>query len=320
MNYRRISDEDRVRIEALYDAGLSRAEIARQLGFHRSNIGRELNRVSGREYSSKKAKKDATEKQKCRSQPRKLVGSLIQKIKQLLSKRWSPLQIAKRIFLEQKVKISHEAIYQFIYNDYKNGGELYKKLRLSHKERKARFPRKSKDRRGTIKDAVSIEQRGEGANNRSRVGHWERDLMLGSNRSTSILMMVDRKTRYVRLGKLEKKTADLTLEKSLELLEEFDVKSITNDRGLEFAKHKELAEKLNVPVYFCHPYTSSERGTVENRIGVLRQYYPKGADLSGVTDKELLETEIEINSRPMRCLDWRNPFEVTFGCNVALTT
>ena len=104
MNYRRISDEDRVRIEALYDAGLSRADIARQLGFHRSNIGRELNRVSGREYSSKKAKKDATEKQKCRSQPRKLVGSLIQKIKQLLSKRWSPLQIAKRIFLEQKVK------------------------------------------------------------------------------------------------------------------------------------------------------------------------------------------------------------------------
>ncbi len=321
MTYRRITREDRLQIKAYLDAGLSDSVIADKLGFHRTSISREINRnTGGRGYRPSQAQHKAEERQSWRKKPRKLTDKMRSRVTVLLKKRWSPEQISNRILLESGATVSHETIYQMAYDDYKNGGSLYENLRFSHRKRKPRFPRKSKDRRGVIQNAKSIEERGAGANNRSRVGHWERDLMLGANRTTSVLVFVDRKNRYVRLGKLDKKTADLTLEKSLELMQDMEVKSITNDRGLEFAEHTELSNQLGVPVYFCHPYTSSERGSVENRIGVLRQYLPKGTCLKNLTDKKLMEIEDQINSRPMRCLDWKTPYEVTFGCSVALTT
>ena len=144
--------------------------------------------------------------------------------------------------------------------------------------------------------------------------------MVGGERKTGILVCVERKSRYTRLAKLERKTADRTAKATVSLLKNLPCKSITNDRGQEFQAHERVAEKLGVKIYFCHPYTSSERGTNENRIGVLRQYLPKRSNLAGVNHYQIKKIETEINNRPMKCLDWRTPLEVLSGQEVALIT
>jgi IS30 family transposase len=144
--------------------------------------------------------------------------------------------------------------------------------------------------------------------------------MLGSNRSTAVLAVVERKCRFLKLEKLKKKTAKNTEEATLRALEGHKCLSITNDRGTEFADHKRVSKRLGVKIYFCHPYSSSERGTCENRIGVIRQYLPKGKDLKYLKTKTLKRIEHLLNNRPMKCLDWRTPYEVAYGKSVALCT
>lgn len=317
--YRRVTQEDRVRIKDGLDAGLTKSEIAYKLGFHKGTISREIKRNSGlRGYRPKQAQSKAERRQECRSWLRKWDGHLARKVRRLLKKKWSPEQISQRLKLEGHEGVSHERIYQYVADDKAHGGTLWKNLRYSYKRRKRRFP--SQDRRGQIQNAVSIEKRSAGANNRSRIGHWERDTMVGGERKTGVLVCVERKSRYTRLAKLERKTADRTAKATVSLLKNLPCKSITNDRGQEFQAHERVADKLGVKVYFCHPYTSSERGTNENRIGVLRQYLPKGSNLAEVTDYEIRKIETEINNRPMKCLDWRTPLEVLSGQEVALIT
>ena len=143
--------------------------------------------------------------------------------------------------------------------------------------------------------------------------------MLGHDRKSAILLLVDRKSRFVKLRKLERKTADNCNMATISALRGHICISITNDRGQEFARHEKLSKELGVPVFFCHPYTSCERGTCENRIGVLRQYFPKGADLGEVTPRQLQKIEEELNNRPMKCLGWKTPSEVVYSERVALT-
>jgi IS30 family transposase len=317
--YRHVTLEDRIQIESYLKQGVSQSEIAIKLGFHKSTISKEISRNSGQKgYRYKQAQRLADERQECRSLPRKMNEKMISKVEILLKEKWSPEQISERMKLEGEESVSHETIYQHVYRDYKEGGRLYINLRLSHRRRKPRFPRKNKDRRGVIKNAISIEERPEGANNRSRIGHWERDLMLGADRSSAILLITDRKTREVCLVKLENKSAAETLKATIKALKGKKVSSITNDRGLEFSDHEDIQKTLNTKVYFCHPYTSSERGTCENRIGILRQFLPKGCSLQGVDDKELKVIQDNINSRPMKCLGWRTPYEVVHHTKIAV--
>jgi IS30 family transposase len=318
-NYRRVTQEDRIRIKDALDAGLTKSAIADKLGFHKCTISREIDRNSGhRGYRPKQAQRKADGRQEHRSWLRKWDGHLERKVRRLLKKKWSPEQISQRLKLEGHESVSHERIYQFIAEDKESGGGLWRNLRYSHRRRRRRFP--SQDRRGQIQNAVSIEKRSAGANNRSRIGHWERDTMVGGERKTGVLVCVERKSRYTLLAKLERKTADRTAKATVSLLRDLPCKSITNDRGQEFQAHERVADKLGVKVYFCHPYTSSERGTNENRIGVLRQYIPKKSNLAGVTDYQIRKIETEINNRPMKCLDWRTPLEVLSGQEVALIT
>ena len=144
--------------------------------------------------------------------------------------------------------------------------------------------------------------------------------MFGQDKRNSVLILADRKSRYLKLGKLSRRTADNTLNKTKELLKGMNYQTMTNDRGKEFSDHEKLTADLNLPVFFCHPYSSSERGTVENRIGVLRQYLPKGTDLKYLKHVTLKNIERDLNTRPMKCLDWRTPYEVLNGTKVALTT
>ena len=198
----------------------------------------------------------AETRQEWRKVPRKMKGDLVSTIEGMLRKDWSPETISNRLKLEKKASVCHETIYRHIYQDYENGGTLFSHLRFAGKTRKPRFPRDKTDRRGQIRNARCITARTAGADNRSRVGHVERDTMLSKDRSSGVLVMVNRKHRNIKLGKIENHTASEVLTKTLELANDMTVKSFTNDRGKEFSKHEELSNELNVPVYFCHAYTS----------------------------------------------------------------
>lgn len=319
--YRRVTLEDRIRIKSYLDVGLNQSQIAGKLDFDKSTISRELRRNTGqRGYRYKQAQRLAERRHEWRARPKKMTLEATKRVEKLLECKWSPEQIAGRLRRENVAAISYETIYQHVYRDFRSGGTLFVHLRFSHRQRKPRFPRKNKDRRGIIQGAVSIENRPAGANNRSRHGHWERDTMLGSNRQTAVLTVVERKSRLVKLEKLNRKTAKATEEATIRALKGQKCLSITNDRGQEFSDHKRISKRLGVDVYFCHPYTSSERGTCENRIGVIRQYLPKGKDLKYLKTKTLKKIEESLNNRPMKCLDWKTPYEVASGQNVALCT
>jgi IS30 family transposase len=191
-----------------------------------------------------------------------------------------------------------------------SGGNLWRQLRRSRRRRKRRFP--SEDRRGQISDATPIEERGKGAENRKKRGHWERDCMIGKDRKNAVIAMVDRKSRYNVFSKIKQKLAVKVTARTVSMLGDLPLRSITNDRGHEFADHKRLRKKLGVKVFFCTAHSSWQRGTNENRIGVLRQYLPKGTDISKLHWKTLRKYQNEMNHRPMKCLDWRTPHEVMF--------
>lgn len=317
MSYSRVTWEDRIKIKLLLQQGKCPADIAREVGKHRSTIGREIKRNSGgRGYRVKQAQYMAEARESAKHVAYKLTEELKRLIEHLLGKKWSPQQISCRLKREKRATVSAETIYLYIYNDRKAGGELWRNLRRSHRRRVSRFP--SENRRGVIKDATPIASRPKSANKRRKKGHWERDTMLGLDRKSGILALVDRKTRFNKFIKLNRRTAVKVTAATIKALKGLPVRSITNDRGLEFAGHKKCSNKLGVEVYFCDPYSSHQRGTNENRIGILRQYFPKKTCLKKVTQGQIKKVEFEMNNRPMKCLDWRTPYEAMMGVTVAL--
>jgi IS30 family transposase len=309
MSYSRVTWEDRIKIKLLLQQGKSNTEIAKAIGKDKSTVGRELKRnTGGRGYRVKQAQRFAEAREELKHVPYVVTESLKKEISKRLIKKWSPEQISNRLKLERRPTASAETIYKFIYSDKESGGDLWKNLRRSHRSRRRRFP--SQERRGKIKDARPISTRGRTANDRKRVGHWERDTMIGLNRQSAVLALVDRKTRFNKFIKLNRRLAPKVTAATIKALQGLPVASITNDRGLEFADHKNCSLKLRVKIFFCDPYTSSQRGTNENRIGILRQYFPKRTDLKSISSKMIRKVELEINNRPMKCLDWKTPYEV----------
>ncbi len=318
MSYCRVTYEDRIKIKLFLQQGKSESEIALQIDKHRSTVHREIKRNSGsRGYRVRQAQMLAESREANKHQAYKMNDEvLMAEVIELLNKKWSPEQISNRFKLENKPSISAETIYKYVYEDKRKGGYLWKNLRRSHRKRKRRFP--NEERRGRIKNAKSISERSMAANKRKEVGHWERDTMIGLNRKTGILALVDRKSRFNKFIKLNRRLATNVTVKTILALKGLPLASITNDRGLEFADHEKCSEKLGVKIFFCDPYTSSQRGTNENRIGILRQYFPKKTDLKNVTPQMIKKVEFEINNRPMKCLDWKTPYEVMMEENVAL--
>jgi transposase, IS30 family len=309
MSHSRMTAEKRFELKTLLDADVSKVEAARKLKKHRSTIYRELKRNSGkRGYRPRQAQKFCDERQAFRKDPRRMTSEVISSVEACLEKKWSPEQISNRLKLEDRPSVSAETIYKHIGKDRKKGGNLWKNLRRSKRQRRRRFP--SEERRGRIKNATSISERPKKLEKRKKLGHWERDTMIGLNRKTCILALVDRKSRYNKFIKLNRRLSSGVTNKTVKALAGLPCKSITNDRGLEFADHERLSQKLKVKVYFCDAYSSYQRGTNENRIGILRQYFPKKTELKNLHWKQLRKVEIEINNRPMKCLDWKTPYEV----------
>ena len=244
-----------------------------------------------------------------------MLPKIIQAITPKILLKWSPEQISNWLRINEQPFVSAQSIYTFLHEDKKNGGTLWKNLRYAHKCRRRRFP--NEERRGTIQNARPISERSKSANKRKKRGHWERDTMLGKNRKNAVLVITDRKTRYNLFSKVSRRLAPLITQRTAKLLQGYPVRSITNDRGQEFAGHQKLEKKLGKPVYFCEPYSSYQRGTNENRIGILRQYLPKGSDISKLHGRTLKRIEKEINQRPMKCLGWRSPYELMLNKSCA---
>jgi IS30 family transposase len=230
---------------------------------------------------------------------------------------WSPEQISGRLKYEEDICISHEWIYQHIYEDKRNHGDLHLHLRCQKKRRK-RYG--SYDRRGKLSNRVSIEQRPAEVETRQRLGDWEVDTMIGERHKQAIVTLLERKSRLVLLCKVEQRTAEAVEDAIIHLLKPWihDVHTITSDNGKEFANHERIAEKLNTNFYFAHPNAACERGSNENAIGLVRQYFPKKQSFNNITGDETEMVENLLNNRPRKCLDFKTPIEVFIENAVAL--
>ena len=301
--YTQLTQTQRYHIYAFIKAGFCQTEIAKAIGVHKSTISRELKRNPGRRgYRPKQAHQfTMARRDKAKSRITDEDWGLIEG---LVGLDWSPEQISDCCREEQVLQISHEWIYQYIYKDKRSGGSLWKHLRC-HKKRRKRYG--SYEKRGQIPNRTLIDERPQVVEDRSRLGDWEADTIIGKGKKGAIVTLVDRKSRYLRMGLVSQRTKDVVAETIISLLADFPVHTITCDNGKEFTSHEEIANVLGAEVYFAHPYSSWERGTNENTNGLIRQYIPKDTKFSELTHEDISFVENRLNTRPRKCLSFNSP-------------
>jgi len=301
--------------------GASTRAIARVLARPPSTVSRELarNGCPERGYESHTAMALHAQRRSAAKPAAKLdVASVAWGVVMtLLSWKWSPQQIAatlKRVFPHEPQRhVSHETIYTAIYAQPR--GELRRQLVACLRQgRSTRMPRsRGTDRRGQIPDMLSIHVRPPEVDDRVMPGHWEGDFIKGAGNKSSVGVLVERTSRLVLLARMENATAAAALAGFTVKLNAIAApmrQSLTYDQGKEMARHAELAANTGVRVYFCDPHSPWQRGTCENTNGLLRQYLPKGSDLSVYTQEELDAIADSLNNRPRATHDWRTPLEV----------
>lgn len=319
---RYLSLEERVEIQAGLAAGSSIRQIARELGRSPSTVSRELSRHASyrrSRYSALKADSDAQVNAR-RPKPRKLAcdDRLAAEVSRKLDKRWSPREISERLRMDfpddPSMRISHEAIYQSLFMLGRGG--LRKELTAALRSGRAiRRPRRTLgQRRERIKDKVMISERDAEAEDRAVPGHWEGDLILGKNNASAIGTLVERTTRFTMLLHLPGDHTATTVRDAvvakISTLPEQLRRSLAWDQGSEMAHHQQITIDTGIEVFFCDPASPWQRGTNENTNGLLRQYFPKGTDLSVFTPEDLQAVEDEFNDRPRAVLGYRKPHEV----------
>jgi IS30 family transposase len=319
MAYTQLTQEQRYQIHAFKQAGDNQTQIATKLGVHKSAVSRELKRNSGyRNYRPAQAQRFAQERQQAKRRPQ-IRSQTWQQVEALLRQQWSPEQISGRLQVEGQPSVSHERIYQYIYTDQRQGGQLYRHLRCC-KQRRKRYGRN--DRRGAIPGRVSIEERPAVVEAKSRLGDWEADTMIGQQHRQAIVSLTERKSKFTLLQKVPDKSAAAVTAAMLALLNPLQeqVHTITSDNGREFAHHQQIAKQLETDFYFAHAYASWERGLNENTNGLVRQYFPKHCDFRSVTDAAVDYAMQRLNHRPRKTLGFRTPHEVFYNLPVALLT
>ena len=319
MRYTQLTCEQRYQIKVLLNTGLNRSETAHAIGVNKSTISRELVRNRGqRGYRPGQADELAKERS-LKKVKRHISEETWLMVEDKLRMDWSPEQISGWLAKNDQNSVSHEHIYQYVYAEQQAGGELYKHLRCQKKRRK----RSGKyDHRGIIPGRKSIDERPAVVEQRQRLGDWEGDLIIGKNHQGAALTLVERKSRFTLIRKVDGKQAMPVAKAMIACLDWVAaVETITNDNGKEFAEHKMVSSALATNVYFARPYSSWQRGTNENTNSLIRQYLPKDRNLSTLTTKEEFMIMDRLNLRPRKCLDFLTPFEVFFGIHfVALTS
>ena len=311
--YNHLTLEQRSNIEALLKANVSKKEIAHVLGISESTLYREIKRNSKpRSYNSKYAQLLADERLKDRHLKNKLTMDMERYIQRKLKLYWSPEQIVGRANSEGLPMLSVPSIYKHIALDKSNGGDLYKYLRTSNRRYKKQYG--STDKRGQIPDKINISERPKEVDNRTRIGDFEIDLIIGKNHKGAQLTIVDSMSGFTLIHTLKsKKEAEVSKAIIISLKPYKNiVKTITNDNGKEFALHKRLAKQLRADVFFCNPYASYEKGQVENTNKLIRQFYPKNMELDNIKQKQNIEIMDLLNKRPRKKLGYKTPEEIFF--------
>jgi len=287
---------------------------------HKSTISRELRRnVGERGYRPKQANEKALERRVQSTSKKRISAETWKGVEEKVRQDWRPEQISGWLKKHQEIGISPEWIYQHILVDQQTGGDLHIHLR-QHGKRRKRYGQY--DRRGTLPNRVSIEERPPLVEQRARLGDWEVDTLVGKGHRGALVSLVERKSRYTLLQPVTQRLANLVADATISLLLPFVdlVYTLTGDNGKEFAEHARIAETLKANFYFAHPYSAWERGTNENTNGLVRQYFPKKTDFSKVVQSETNIVVDKLNHRPRKCLDFKSPFEVFFDQSVALAT
>jgi IS30 family transposase len=322
--YRRLTTREREEVSRSLAVGMSQREIARLLVRHPSTISREIKRNRGRSgyraYSaSRRALAAASTRRSGKSRLAK-DQELCSYVLGQLNQEWSPQEISERLKkeypLHMNMRISHEAIYRYIY--VLPRGELKRTLvsalRQEHAYRRKRKTGPKVENRGKIADMLSIEERPEEVADRTVPGHWEGDLILGKYKRSALGTLVERTTRYTILVPLGNQKDAVSVReayaKALRSIPAELKKTLTYDQGKEMSEHKRFTIDTGIQVYFAHPASPWERGTNENTNGLIRQYFPKGTDFSEAPLKRIKEVQRRLNNRPRAVLDYMKPDEV----------
>ena len=313
-HYGHLTTENRETAMILHEKGFSFRAIAAKINCSASTISREFNRNARPDgsYSASYADKQYRKRRKrCGPKPIMKNPVVARYVVERLHRRWTPEQIAQRARLDKyQIPFSFVTIYRAI--DQRILPYSIKKLmRFKSKYKK----HKKDDKRGIMQGLTGIEKRPASVNKRKIIGHWESDTILGQRRTGAIGTHVERKTGYLIAfqlngGKSEEYT-QATIQHFICIPPKYR-RSFTVDRGMEFTNHRELTERLNMPVYFCDPYSPWQRGTNENTNGLLRQFFPKGTSFASITQEQLEYVVNLINHRPRKRLGWKTPAEVFF--------
>lgn len=329
-NYTHLSREQRYQIEALVKSGHNQKEIASIVDVSASTISRELRRNTPQggtgsfEYRAANAQRRTHLRQLAKPKRRYFTTAMKHQCHSwLVHEKYSPELMSVLGKLQDENFVSHETIYKWIWRSKESRRaadrpytRLY--LLLRHNPRRQKRGR-SNDKRGNIPQRVMIDKRPAIVKKRRRLGDLEVDLMMGKAHRSPILVCIDRASLKVRLRKLRtKQSAEIKKVLPLIYRNETWIKTITFDNDTAFTEHYHIGQKLNATTYFTRPYASQDKGSVENRIGVLRRFLPKNTDLSLISAKELQQIENKLNNRPVRKFNYKTPNQV-FSEKIALT-
>lgn len=311
MSYQHLTQGERYQIYAYRRVGLSLREIARHLGRAGSTISREIRRNRHKRGYRPAMAQWVCDQRACIAHARTRIGpSQWKAIEALIRQEWSPEQISRRARHEMTLAISPQWIYHYIYADKACGGQLWRYLRCQKRRRKPYGSGSA--RRTIIRQRVGIEHRPAAAEDRKQLGHWEADTIWGHTRKGAALTVVERTSRYVRIGRLVDQQARGLSDVFANRMHKLSgrVRTITLDNGTEFAFHARVARALSAEIYFADPYAPWQRGTNENTNGLIRQYLPKKRRLDTLTESEVTRIEKRLNGRPRKCLGFLTPHEV----------
>lgn len=307
--YKQLTSEQRYTISVLLSKGLKKKEIAEAIGVSNSTITRELQHNSSKRgvYKWEIAQKQAEKRSKRTPGNRAISKAIWSSVKHyLVDEQWSPEQISGYL-AKDDIKISHETIYAWIREDKRNSGTLYKHLRHRLKHRKKYVGAG----RSCIINRKSIHERPAEADGK-RFGDLEMDTIVGPNNQQAIVTLVDRNTNMLFMKKLkygkDAKNLALTVIEMLKPIKK-KLKTITTDNGKEFSAHEIISEALGVDVFFTDPYSSWQKGAIENANGLIRQYIPKKVSFNDYDDKDIKDIEEKINRRPRKKLGFETPIE-----------
>jgi IS30 family transposase len=307
--YSRLTREQHHTIEVMNRKGSAQKEVAEAIGKHPATVCRELRRLGhGVDYCFVAAQREAEGLRQGGKRSDEALLALAEG--RLREEPWSPQQISAKWRKEGRGHLIHETIYQHIYRAKAAGGDLHSHLRRRFKSYRKRGS--GSERRGRLKDQVMIDQRPKAVDERSRIGDWELDTVIGRPGGPVLVSMVERVSCYTVIRLAASKDATAVGAAILSGLGEHRDKVLTKtyDNGKEFAHHKLLGEILGADGHFAHPYHSWERGLNENTNGLIRQHFPKGIDFRKITPAQVSEVERMLNTRLRKCLDYQTPHDI----------